>query len=63
MLAKMWPGLFLFEPRKEMGKVELEIRLDNIIIFSYYAATKINTINCTPYYMNHNELKLSFIIK
>ena len=50
----MWPGLFLFEPGKEMGKVELEISLYNIIIFSYYPATKINTINCAPYYMNHN---------
>ena len=39
ILAKMWPGLFLFEPGKEMGKVELEIR--HHIIFSYYPETKI----------------------
>ena len=58
----MWPGLFLFGPGKEMGKVELEIR-HHIIIFSYYPGTKINTINCALYYMNQDELKLTVIIK
>ena len=58
----MWPGLFLFEPGKEMGKVELEIRC-HIIIFSYYPETEINTINCALYYMNQDELKLTVIIK
>ena len=46
ILAKMWPGLFLFEPGTEMGKAELEIR-HNIIIFSYYAEIKINMIYYT----------------
>ena len=45
-----------------MGKVEVDIRL-NIIIFSYYPETKINMINWALYYMNHDKLKLTFIIK
>ena len=58
----MWPGLLFFEPGKEMGKVEVEIR-HNIFIFSYSPETKINTINCALYYMNHDKLKLTGIIK
>ena len=45
-----------------MGKVEVEIR-HNIIIFSYHPETKINTINCALYYMNHDELKLTVTIQ
>ena len=45
-----------------MGKVEVEIR-HNIFIFSYSPETKINTINCALYYMNHHKLKLTVIIK
>ena len=62
ILAKMWPGLLFFEPGKEMGKVEVEIR-HNIFIFSYSPETKINMINCALYYMNHHKLKLTVIIK
>ena len=58
----MWPGLFLFELGEEMGKVEVQIR-HNIIIFSYYPETKINTRNCALYYMNQDELKWTVIIK
>ena len=58
----MWGGLSLFEPGKEMGKVAVDIRL-SIIIFSYYPETKINMINCALYYINHDKLKLTVIIK